>query len=160
MSEIIDALNQLEKEKNISKEVIMDAIEKSLVSACEKDFGKDAIIEVSMDRTTGDLSVSQQKVVVEEVERSTSMLLVLKPLPFVTLAITKGVGSCALTFAFYVVTLIDIPIFHHGTSLAMGLSSFQFARIDPTILEGVGTDIDALGSSWLPGHHVEQAAKE
>ena len=68
MSEIIDALNQLEKEKNISKEVIMDAIEKSLVSACEKDFGKDAIIEVSMDRTTGDLSVSQQKVVVEEVE--------------------------------------------------------------------------------------------
>lgn len=66
MSEIIDALNQLEKEKNISKEVIMDAIEKSLVSACEKDFGKDAIIEVSMDRTTGDLSVFQQKVVVED----------------------------------------------------------------------------------------------
>ena len=99
-------------------------------------------------------------VVVEEVEGSTSMLLVLKPLPFVTLAITKGVGSCALTFAFYVVTLIDIPVFHHGTSLAIGLSTFQFARIDPTILEGVGTDIDALGSSWLPGHHVEQAAKE
>ena len=30
MSEIIDALNQLEKEKNISKDKIMDAIEKSL----------------------------------------------------------------------------------------------------------------------------------
>ena len=30
MSEIIDALNQLEKEKNISKEVIMDAIENHL----------------------------------------------------------------------------------------------------------------------------------
>lgn len=68
MSEIIDALNQLEKEKNISKEVIMDAIEKSLVSACEKDFGKDAIVEVSMDRMTGDLSVFQKKLVVEEVE--------------------------------------------------------------------------------------------
>ncbi len=67
MSEIIDALNQLEKEKSISKDVIMDAIEKSLESACEKDFGKDAIIEVSMDRTTGDIAVFQKKIVVEEV---------------------------------------------------------------------------------------------
>ena len=67
MSEIIDALNQLEKEKNISKEVIMDAIEKSLVSACEKDFGKDAVIDVSMDRVTGNISVFQKKLVVEEV---------------------------------------------------------------------------------------------
>ncbi len=67
MSEIIDALNQLEKEKNISKEVIMDAIEKSLISACEKDFGKDAIIDVSMDRITGDISVFQKKLIVDEV---------------------------------------------------------------------------------------------
>ena len=67
MSEIIDALNQLEKEKNISKEVIMDAIEKSLISACEKDFGKDAIIDVSMDRITGAIAVFQKKQVVEEV---------------------------------------------------------------------------------------------
>lgn len=67
MSEIIDALNQLEKEKNISKEVIMDAIEKSLASACEKDFGKDAIIDISMDRVTGNISVFQKKLVVEEV---------------------------------------------------------------------------------------------
>lgn len=68
MSEIIDALNQLEKEKNISKEVIMDAIEKSLVSACEKDFGKDAVIDVTMDRITGNIAVFQKKLVVEEVE--------------------------------------------------------------------------------------------
>mgnify|MGYP003320688203 CR=1 FL=1 len=46
----------------------MDAIEKSLISACEKDFGKDAIIDVSMDRVTGDISVYQKKEVVEEVE--------------------------------------------------------------------------------------------
>lgn len=72
MSEIIDALNQLEKEKNISKEVIMDAIEKSLVSACEKDFGKDAVIEVSMDRVTGEISVFQKKTVVEEVTDETT----------------------------------------------------------------------------------------
>lgn len=45
----------------------MDAIEKSLVSACEKDFGKDVIIDVSMDRMTGIISVFQKKEVVEEV---------------------------------------------------------------------------------------------
>lgn len=33
MSELIDALNQLQKEKHIEKEVIMQAIEDSLVAA-------------------------------------------------------------------------------------------------------------------------------
>lgn len=78
MSEIIDALNQLEKEKNISKEVIMDAIEKSLVSACEKDFGKDAVIDVSMDRITGDISVFQKKLVVSEVENDAAEISLTK----------------------------------------------------------------------------------
>ncbi len=68
MSEIIAALNELEKEKNISKEVLMEAIEKSLVLACEKDFGKDAIVEVSMDRVTGEITAFQKKLVVEAVE--------------------------------------------------------------------------------------------
>jgi N utilization substance protein A len=66
MSEIIDALDQLEKEKNISKEVIMEAIEKSLVSAGEKEFGSDAIIEVSMDRKSGAIIVLQKKLIVED----------------------------------------------------------------------------------------------
>ncbi len=78
MSEIIDALNQLEKEKNISKEVIMDAIEKSLVSACEKDFGKDAVIDVSMDRITGEISVYQKKTVVDEVENEAAEISLTK----------------------------------------------------------------------------------
>ncbi len=68
MSEIIDALNQLEKEKGISKDKIMEKIEASLLSACEKDFGKDAIIEVSMNRETGEIALFQKKTVVEEVE--------------------------------------------------------------------------------------------
>ena len=38
MSEIIEALNQLEKEKNISKDILLDAIERSLKAACKKDF--------------------------------------------------------------------------------------------------------------------------
>ena len=68
MSEIIDALNQLEKEKGISKDKIMEKIEASLISACEKDFGKDAVIDVAMNRETGDISVYQKKTVVEKVE--------------------------------------------------------------------------------------------
>ena len=65
MSEIIDALDQLEKEKGISKEVLMEAIEKSLDSACEKDFGKDTDYEVKMDRTTGKIQVFANKTVVD-----------------------------------------------------------------------------------------------
>ena len=68
MSEIIEALNQLEKERNISKEVIMSAIEKSIVTACEKDFGKGAEYEVTMDRETGELSVFQKRLIVEDEE--------------------------------------------------------------------------------------------
>ena len=68
MSELIDALNQLQKEKHIEKEVIMQAIEDSLVAACNRDFGKNAIVKVNMDRDTGDISVYVEKTVVEEVE--------------------------------------------------------------------------------------------
>lgn len=68
MSELIDALNQLQKEKNIEKEVIMQAIEDSLVAACNRDFGKNAIVKVNMDRETGDISVFVEKTVVEEME--------------------------------------------------------------------------------------------
>ena len=74
MSEIIDALNQLEKEKGISKDKIMEKIEASLLSACEKDFGKDAVIEVSMDRETGEISLFQKKIVVEDVEDEDSQI--------------------------------------------------------------------------------------
>ncbi|MCR5632597.1 MAG: hypothetical protein K6F60_03790, partial [Eubacterium sp.] len=36
MTDIIAALNMLEKEKNISKELMIDSIEKAIVSACER----------------------------------------------------------------------------------------------------------------------------
>ncbi|MBR3538592.1 MAG: transcription termination/antitermination protein NusA [Eubacterium sp.] len=67
MQEIIEALNQLEREKGISKEFIMEAIEKSLNSACEKDFGKDIECSVHMNRDTGEIKVFAKKIVVEEV---------------------------------------------------------------------------------------------
>ena len=54
MSELIAALNQLEKEKGIDKDVIMEAIENSLLAACKRDFGSADNVVVNMDRETGD----------------------------------------------------------------------------------------------------------
>ncbi|MDO4977468.1 MAG: transcription termination factor NusA [Eubacteriales bacterium] len=70
MNELIKALDDLQAEKNIEKEVIMEAIEDSLVAACNRDFGKNAIVKVHMDRETGVIDVMVEKTVVEEVEDS------------------------------------------------------------------------------------------
>jgi len=74
VSEIIEALNQLEKEKNISKDILLDAIERSLKAACKKDFDTDENINVVMDRETGEFHVYAQKEVVEEVERMATQI--------------------------------------------------------------------------------------
>ena len=39
-TELLEALNILEKEKDISKETLLDAIENSLLNACKNHFGK------------------------------------------------------------------------------------------------------------------------
>lgn len=52
MSELIDALNQLQKEKHIEKEVIMQAIEDSLVAAVTVTLER-ILVKVNMDRDTG-----------------------------------------------------------------------------------------------------------
>lgn len=67
-SELIEALNQIEKEKSISKEILLEAIENSLVAACKNHFGKADNIRVDIDRTTGDVLVYAEKMIVEEVE--------------------------------------------------------------------------------------------
>ena len=67
-TELLEALNILEKEKEISKETLMDAIENSLLNACKNHFGKADNIRVIMDRTTCDYRLFAEKTVVEEVE--------------------------------------------------------------------------------------------
>ena len=67
-TELLEALNILEQEKDISKETLMDAIENSLISACKNHFGKADNIKVIMDRKTCDYSLLQEKTVVETVE--------------------------------------------------------------------------------------------
>lgn len=72
MSELMLALGQIEKEKGISREVIIEAIEKSLYDACKKDFGNNENVTVNMDRETGDIEVFAAKTVVEEVQDKAS----------------------------------------------------------------------------------------
>ena len=67
MSELMLALEQIANEKGISKEVIIEAIEKSLLDACKKDFGKCENVTVDMDRETGAIEVYAAKTVVEDV---------------------------------------------------------------------------------------------
>ena len=66
--ELLEALNILEKENNISKDTLLEAIENSLLTACKNHFGKADNVKVSMNRDTCDFSVYAEKEVVEEVE--------------------------------------------------------------------------------------------
>jgi len=66
--ELIDALIQVSAEKGIDKEVIFEAIEASLVSACKKHFGQSANVRVVVDRETGEYIVLATKIVSEKVE--------------------------------------------------------------------------------------------
>jgi N utilization substance protein A len=65
--ELIDALNQIEKEKDISKDILLEALENSLVAACKNNFGRADNIKVNIDRKTGAVNVYAMKEVVEEV---------------------------------------------------------------------------------------------
>ena len=65
--ELIEALNQIEKEKDISKDILLEAMENSLVAACKYHFGKADNIKVNIDRETGAVSVYAERKIVEEV---------------------------------------------------------------------------------------------
>jgi N utilization substance protein A len=66
--ELLEALDILEKEKNISKAVMLEAIENSLITACKNHFGKADNIKVNINAETCDFAVLAEKEVVEQVE--------------------------------------------------------------------------------------------
>jgi N utilization substance protein A len=66
--EFMDALEQVEKEKGISKDILLDAIETALASAYKRDQKAAQSIEVRIDPDTGEFHVYTHKTVVEEVE--------------------------------------------------------------------------------------------
>ena len=66
--ELMEALDILEKEKEISKDTLFEAIENSLITACKNHFGKSDNVKVEIDRETCDFLCYAEKEVVEEVE--------------------------------------------------------------------------------------------
>ena len=74
--ELSEALDLLEKEKGISKQSLIEAIELSLQTACKNHFGSADNIRVSVDPDTCDFSVIADKTVVEEVlDKNTEITL-------------------------------------------------------------------------------------
>ena len=64
--EFIEALMQIEKDKGVNKEILIDAIEAALISAYKRNFGSSQSVRVSIDRENGEIKVYAQKRVVEE----------------------------------------------------------------------------------------------
>jgi N utilization substance protein A len=65
--EFIEALEDLEREKGIAMEVLLEAIEAALISAYKRNFGSLQNVRVQIERTTGEVKVYARKTVVEEV---------------------------------------------------------------------------------------------
>ena len=66
--ELLEAMEVLEKQKNISKDTLIEAIENSLLTACKNHFGKADNVKVTVNPNTCDFAVYAEKAVVENVE--------------------------------------------------------------------------------------------
>ena len=66
--ELMEALDILEKEKNISKDTLLGAIEQSLIQACKNHFGKADNVHVTINPETCDFSVYAEREVKEFVD--------------------------------------------------------------------------------------------
>ncbi|HEY8346321.1 MAG TPA: transcription termination factor NusA [Symbiobacteriaceae bacterium] len=67
-AEILEALDDLVRERGISREVLVEAIEAALISAYRRNFGSAQNVRVHFDPQTGDYRVYAQKEIVEHVE--------------------------------------------------------------------------------------------
>ena len=67
-AEFINALNAIEKERGINKEILIDAVENALISAYRRNFGTSNNVRAEVDRDTGEIQLFASKSVVEAVE--------------------------------------------------------------------------------------------
>jgi N utilization substance protein A len=65
--EMLSALDALEKEKGVKKEVVVEAMEAALVSAYKRNYGQAQNVEVDFDEKTGNIHIYAVKEVTEEV---------------------------------------------------------------------------------------------
>lgn len=67
-AEFIEALNAIEKERGINKDVLIDAVENALISAYRRNYGTSNNVRAVIDRDTGEIQLFASKSVVEQVE--------------------------------------------------------------------------------------------
>ena len=66
-TELIEALDALEYEKGIKKEVILEAIETALIAAYKRNYNVATNVRVEVNQETGQIRVFSQRAVVEDV---------------------------------------------------------------------------------------------
>lgn len=71
--ELMGAIAELEKERGISKEILLDAIEAAIVSAYKRNYGSSSSsgVRVELNERTGEIHVYARRVVVEELHDDT-----------------------------------------------------------------------------------------
>ncbi|MGL5126542.1 MAG: transcription termination factor NusA, partial [Fusobacteriaceae bacterium] len=62
----LEALAELEKEKGISKENLLIAVEQALLAAYKKNFGEEENVEVEINRESGDVKIFEIKTIVAD----------------------------------------------------------------------------------------------
>ena len=88
--ELIEAINLLEKENNISKDVLLEAIENSLLTAYKNNYGRADNVKVNINRETWRFSIVAEREVVETVE---------DPMTQVSLAEAKALKTASMSWA-------------------------------------------------------------
>ena len=68
-------LDEFEREKGISRDVLIEALEVALVSAYKRNYGSGQNVKVEIDRSNGNMRVYLQKTIVEVVEDENSQIL-------------------------------------------------------------------------------------
>jgi len=66
--EFIQALNEIEKERGINKDILLEAIEAALISAYKRNYGTSQNVKVNIDRMTGDVKVYAVKTITDDVK--------------------------------------------------------------------------------------------
>lgn len=64
--EVMSALNELEKERGITKEIILEAIEAAITSAYKRNYGTSQNVRVEVDEKTGEINVYARKLIVDQ----------------------------------------------------------------------------------------------
>ena len=72
--QLIKALEDLEKEKGIKKEYLLESIETALVTAYKRNFDSSENVKVVMDKETGSTNVYSVKEIVEKVENPVTQI--------------------------------------------------------------------------------------